>query len=151
MDHLIWPKPETIDFKSYTQEDWISIVRYAQRTFAYFMKMPIAFQSLTTASIGAGFCLDMKGWEGHGGPIGLSWHGILGGVPLEEAGYLHISASLFLYVDTQKVVSHAGDSFLEVVFEKASTGEGEWRLKGWEPDIYGEYEYFNTYESLDRN
>lgn len=151
MTHLIWPQQNSAPFAQYSHQQWVGIIRYAQSTFVDFMKMPIAFESLNTASIGDGFCLDMKGWEGHGGPLGLSWHGILGGAPLQEAGYLHISASLFLYLDTQRVVNHAGDSFLEVVFEKALTGEGEWRLKGWEPDIYGEYEYFNTYESLDRS
>jgi len=150
MDHLIWPQQNAIDFENYTQEDWISIVRYVQGQFVYFIDTPVAFESLTTASIGDGFCLDMKGWEGQGGPLSVTWHGILGGALLEEAGYLHISASLFLYVDTQKVVNHAGGSFLEVVFEQAVTGEGEWRMKGWEPDIYGEYEYFNKQENLNR-
>ncbi len=151
MTHLIWPQQDSAPFAQYSHQQWVSIIRYAQRTFANFMKMPIAFESLDTASIGSGFCVDMKGWDGHGGPFGLSWHGILGGAPLEDARNLHISANLFLYVDTQKVVSHAGDSFLEAVLEQASTGEGEWRLKGWEADVYGEFEYFNTYENLDRS
>lgn len=151
MTHLIWPQQHNTPFAQYSHQQWVDIIRYAQAKFTQFMNMPVAFESLTTASIGGGFCLDMKGWEGRGGPLGLAWQGILGGDPIEEAGYLHISAILFLYVGSQKVVSTAGDSFLEVVFERTSAGEGEWRMKGWEPDIYGEYKWFNRLENLNRS
>lgn len=146
MDHLIWPKQNTIDFSVYSQADWISIVRYVQVQFVDFMETPVSFESLTSASIGDGFCLDMKGYLFSSNAVDLTWQGILGCVPWEEAGYLHICASLFLYAAGQKVVGKDGASYLQAVFERTGTGQGTWRLQGWEQDPYEEFEYFDEYE-----
>lgn len=147
MDHLIWPKQKAIDFKSYTEEDWISIVRYVQGQFVRFMEAPVYFESLTSASIGDGFCLDMKSCPFASNAIGLTWQGVLGCVPLREAGYLYVCASLFLYAAGQKVIEKDGASYLEAVFVRREIGGGAWCLKGWKEDTYGEFGYFDEYRS----
>lgn len=75
------------------------------------------------------------------GPLRIRYRGIVGLQPIEGAPY--ISAVLFVYSSGARL-SLDGDEagFLLWEYEPSDGGAGEWRLRGWRRDEYGEYEGF---------
>jgi hypothetical protein len=72
------------------------------------------------------------------GPLRIRYRGIVGLQPIEGAPY--ISAVLFVYSSGARL-SRDGDeaSFLLWEYQHSDAGAGEWRLRGWRSDEYGEY------------
>ena len=93
--------------------------------------------------MGEGFCVDIWSPAPLLGILALSWKGILGGQVLNDGRKLDISATLFLYSQKKKLVTKEGASFLELVYEKDDSGDGNWRIDGWLKDVYYEYEFFD--------
>jgi hypothetical protein len=75
------------------------------------------------------------------GPLRIRYRGIIGLQPIGHAP--DVSAVLFVYSSGVRL-SLDGDeaSFLVCEYERADTGAGEWRLRGWHSDEYGEYAGF---------
>lgn len=75
------------------------------------------------------------------GALRIRYRGIVGLQPVDGAPY--ISAVLFVYSCGARL-SRDGDeaSFLLWEYERSDAGVGEWRLCGWQSDVYGEYADF---------
>lgn len=75
------------------------------------------------------------------GPLQLRYRGIVGLQPIEGAPY--VSAVLFVYSSGVRL-SLDGDeaSFLLWEYERSDGGVGQWQLRGWRSDEYGEYAGF---------
>jgi hypothetical protein len=75
------------------------------------------------------------------GPLRVRYRGIVGLTSISDRPY--VSAVLFVYSSGVRL-SLDGDeaSFLAWVYERSDAGVGNWRLRGWQSDEYGEYAGF---------
>lgn len=54
-----------------------------------------------------------------------------------------VSLTLFLFdpISKERIHVDTGESILEFVYNKDSTGKGKWISLGWQKDVYGEWEH----------
>jgi len=101
-----------------------------------------------------GFCVGFASSTPLGEPLGFQFRGTFGASDYEGVAgpYMGVQGWLYPYVLQSRVATTAdGHNHIYLRYAKADagdddwemvgcTGEGGWRIFGWEPDTYGEFE-----------
>tara|TARA_R110002095_G_scaffold89262_3_gene77904 strand:- start:412 stop:900 length:489 start_codon:yes stop_codon:yes gene_type:complete len=150
LDALIFPDcPLSADL-DYSKEKWFEIIQYTLGRFETFLGVPIEHEDLENSNIGHGFCIDIGSPAPACGAFHVTWKGIYGAGWLENAetnlASFYISATLFLYSNTKKLVTNSRESLLEYEYVRLDDNSCIWRPfieNAWMTDEFEEYEPFD--------
>lgn len=150
IDQLIFPdRPHSPDF-DYSTDQWGQIVKYAIDRFEKFLGVPIEHEKIAESELRKGFCIGIGPPIPALGAFSITWKGIFCATwliePESKNSHLYISATLFLYSNTKKLVTNSNDSVLEYEYVKFDD-----KTFGWQPFIKNAWmsDEFEEYESFD--
>lgn len=106
-----------------------------------------------TSERSMGFSIDFRSRASLGEPLAFQLRGTFGASNYEglEGQYIGVQGWLYPYVLERRVATTDGHNHIFLRYAKADAGdddwemhgcvgEGAWRIIGWEPDLYGEFE-----------
>ena len=150
LEQLLFLDREYSDELDYPRSKWIEIIQNTLDRFETYLGVPVEHEEFQSSSIGSGFCVDIASPVSACGKFNITWKGGYGAGWITDSetktSFLYISATLFLYSNTKKLVTNSNESFLEFEYVKGEDGTFLWRpfLKNaWMIDEHGEYEYFD--------
>lgn len=118
--------------------------------FERFLGVPIEHENLAECDLSRGFCIEIGSPRPALGAFNITWKGIFGASWLDDPetniSNLYISATIFLYSNTKKLMTNFTDSFLEYEYVKLDERTFTWQpfLKNaWMIDEHEEYEPFD--------
>lgn len=147
---LIFPdRRHAADF-DYPFDQWIEIAQFALDRFEAFLDVPIEHEEFQESLFGNGFCVGISSPAPALGAFNITWKGIFGAGWLEDSdtqnSNLYISATLFLYSNTNKLVTKSNKSLLEYEYVRLDDKTINWRPfteNAWMTDEFDEYEFFD--------
>lgn len=152
-DELLWTAPAR---GGLTPQEWLIVIDYLTARLESLLNRPIelAPDIYGLEERSTWFSADFASSKPLENPLGLQFRGTFGAEDIEGASgpYMAVRAWLYPYVLQHRVATtedghnhvflryvkaDAGDDDWEMI---GCTGEGDWRIFGWEPDVYGEFE-----------
>ena len=151
-DDLLW----TAARGGLTSDEWNLVVDHLLARLESLLRRSLVRDSNIYAGEerSTGFSADFATSAPLGDPVGLQFRGTFGASDHEgvEGQYIAVQGWLYPYVLQSRVATTAdGHNHIYLRYVKADaddndwemigcTGEGGWRIFGWEPDVYGEFE-----------
>jgi hypothetical protein len=152
-DNLLWTAPQR---GGLTPDEWESVVNHLVQQLGAFLQQEIGRESNACISPGKslGFSVDFRSCRPIAKPLDFRVRGTFGASHYEgtQANYMGVQGCLYPYVLGQRTVTTAdGHNHIFLRYAKTDaddddwemlgcTGTGSWRILGWSPDTYGEFD-----------
>jgi len=141
VDRLIWTKEQTVKFSDYSKEHWQKIFLHTFSKFEESLATSCYHEKIDEEEFCRGFCVNIWSPPGPNAFLSFTWRGVLGAtiIGTESEEWIHISASLFIFINTKRVVNSNSRNYIEYTFKQNALGDGEWTCDDWQDDEYDEF------------
>jgi hypothetical protein len=131
--------------KPLLKQDCEEIINYLFGSLKDYLKLPIEIIEPSAIDLNS-FCCTFRSTP-LGGPLRLTFLGIMGMQLIGETSIPNVQATIFLFSQGKRLVlSEPLRSIFELVYERIDDISGAWRTLGWDQDEFGEYEEIDENE-----